>query len=334
MTLHSVIQYLWDRCPVKWRLLHESFLYWRKLCKYNASVHTDDDMRKMQFTLLRENHVIEKGMSMPTPKKGFGQEKVLALMERLSLYYDRYGKEDFEFLRYPLSTIKEYIIYTRQTGVDIPRIEERFEALLERTGVSKEDICLPAGIVYQSKEEIRDAARGDFRSLMDSRHSIRYFKEGAPSRQVIDEALSIAARTPSACNRQAWHTHVYRNAACHDLLDMQGGCGGFSSEIHCAIVVTADMKGFLKYEPFQCYVDGGLYAMNLTNALHSLGLGTIPLSCGFYESKLSRIRKAFGIPENEVPVVIIGTGELYDSVKIAESRRKDISMTNIYHDEL
>lgn len=334
MTIRSVVQYIQDKCPVRWRLLHESLLYWRKLCRYNASMHTDADIKKMQFTLLRENHVIEKGMSMPHPKKGFGQEKVLALIERLSLYYKLYGQVDAEFLRYPLSTIKEYIKYTRQTGVDIPMIENGFGHLLMLTGFSEEDICLPAGIVIKSKEKIQNAATGNYKSVVNSRHSIRCFKEILPLRQQIDEALSIAARTPSACNRQAWHTHVYFGDTCHELLSMQGGCGGFSSDIHCAIIVTADIKGFLKYEPFQCYVDGGLYAMNLINALHSLGLGTIPLSCGFYESKLKKIQQTFGIPENEVLIVIIGTGELDDEVKIAESRRKDISVTNIYHDSL
>lgn len=334
MNVKSVIQYMKDRCPVKWRLLHESLSYWRKACKYNASVCTDADMKKMQFTLLRENHVIEKGMSMPNPRRGFGQEKVLALTERLGLYYKMYGTADADFLHYPLATVKEYIAYTKRNGVEIPRIEQNFEKLLALTGIRKENLCIPAGIVYKSRDDIQDAAGGNYHDLMYSRHSIRSFRKEIPSREVLDEALSLASRTPSACNRQAWHTHVYKGEACHRLLEMQGGCGGFSSEIHCAIVVTADMKAFLQYEPFQCYVDGGLYAMNLINALHSLGLGTIPLSCGFYESKLVRIQRTFGIPENEVMVVIVGTGYMYDSVKIAESKRKDISVTNVYHDEL
>lgn len=106
---------------------------------------------------------------------------------------------------------------------------------------------------------------------------------------------------------------------------------GFYNDIHCCIVVTADMKGFLHYEPFQCYVDGGLYAQNLINALHFMGMGTIPLSFGFYDSKLSGIRKAFDIPENEVMILVIGVGILPDDVKIAESTRKTVETTNTYH---
>ena len=99
---------------------------------------------------------------------------------------------------------------------------------------------------------------------------------GNLSKELLEKALSLAARTPSACNRQAWHTHVFFGEDAHELLRMQDGCKGFTEDIHCCIVVTADMKGFLGHEPFQCYIDGGLYAQNLINALHYVGLGSIP----------------------------------------------------------
>lgn len=94
--------------------------------------------------------------------------------------------------------------------------------------------------------------------------------------------------------------------------------------------MTANLKAFLSYEIHQAYIDGGLYAMNLINALHSLGLGTIPLSSGFEENKLKRLEE-FGVSENEVPIVIIGFGELPRNFKIAVSNRKDIAITNTYH---
>ena len=56
------------------RFIKEAYHFYSLLSKYNASHHTDEDMEKMQYTLLRENHVIEKGMSMRNPRKGFGQK--------------------------------------------------------------------------------------------------------------------------------------------------------------------------------------------------------------------------------------------------------------------
>ncbi len=91
------------------------------------------------------------------------------------------------------------------------------------------------------------------------------------------------------------------------------------------------MKGFLRHEPFQCYIDGGLYAQNLINALHYVGLGSIPLSCGFLSDKLISIQKHFNIPENEVMIVIVGTGVMPEEMKLAISTRRPVSATNPYH---
>lgn len=66
--------------------IKEAIIFWKLTSKYNASHHTDSDMEKMQYTILRENHVIEKGMSMRNPRKGFGQEKVIKLLVRLKKY--------------------------------------------------------------------------------------------------------------------------------------------------------------------------------------------------------------------------------------------------------
>ena len=331
MTIKLFLEKVYLRMPIRFILLVEVLSYWWKLCRYNASIRTDSDMRKMQYTILRENHVIEKGMSMKHPRKGFGQEKVKRLLYRLSLYKNRYGLIDAEFLKYPLATVHSYIEYQKDDGVEICSIEEQFLRLCSQAKISIEELIIPSGGSLFTREELAEAARGDFSSLLHSRHSIRYFSMRQPERDVIDHALQLASRTPSACNRQAWHTHVFFGEDVHRLLDMQGGCNGFSHDIPCCIVVSSDMRGFLSYEPFQCYIDGGLYAQNLINSLHYLGLGTIPLSCGFLNYRLSRMQKLLHIPQNEVMIAIIGIGYMCDEMKIARSTRKPISWTNTYH---
>lgn len=70
---------------------------------------------------------------------------------------------------------------------------------------------------------------------------------------------------------------------------------------------------------------------NLINSLHYVGLGGIPLSCGFLSDKLLKIQKRFNIPKNEVMIAIIGTGYMVDEMKIAVSTRRNINQTNIFH---
>lgn len=304
--------------------LAEAKRFYELTCRYNANVDTDDDIVKMQYMLRRENHVIEKGMSMKNSRRGFGQEKVSALIERLKEYHKRYGVIDTQFLNYPLDTVREYIDYTRKMGVEIPQIEASFSELCKM--VSHSPVFGKGGVALVRREDIQDAARGNFESLLSSRHSIRYFDQATrPTSDQIVRALEMAQRTPSACNRQAWHAHVFQGERSVELVKWQGGSRGFEDEVTASILVTADLKGFLSHEVHQAYVDGGLYAMNLINALHYLGFGTIPLSMGFGWQKLKELRD-FGISENEVPILIVGFGNLLPEFKVAISTRNLVSI--------
>lgn len=283
----------------------------------------------MQYTILRENHVIEKGMSMRNPRKGFGQEKVKRLLERLKKYNELYGVKDPTFLQYPLSTILSYINYTEASGIAIDDIKHAFEQL--KSKLPSLNLEVHAGVQIITKKEIKEKCNKDFESLLYSRHSVRYFADTPVNQELIYKALELAQRTPSACNRQGWKTHVFQGEKSIELVKWQGGCKGFENELKYSILVTANLKAFLSYEVHQAYIDGGLYAMNLINAIHSLGLGCIPLSCGFNSWKLEQLKK-FEIPENEIPIVLISLGNLMDEFKIAISTRKPIEVTNIFHE--
>lgn len=283
----------------------------------------------MQYTILRENHVIEKGMSMKVPRKGFGLSKVSNLIARLGKYAELYGAKDIGFTQYPVDTIQEYINYTLDSGVACADIVLAFHALCEKAKVRPRPSR--GGVVVLSRENVIRDATCSFPLLLKSRHSIRYFdQQHLPTRKQIDEILELAQLTPSACNRQAWHTHVFQGAESSALVKWQGGSRGFEDEMTTTILVTADLKGFLWHEVHQAYVDGGLYAMNLINAIHAQGMGGIPLSTGFESQKLQGL-KDFGIPENEVPILIVGFGNLLPEFKVAVSTRKQLSCTNTYH---
>lgn len=307
----------------------EIFYYSRLILKHNASVGTDSNINKMQYTLLRENHVLEKGMSIRDPRKNFGINKALNLIQRLNKYIDLYLEEDKDFLNYPFSTLLSYINYIKKEGGDVSEVERCFNKLIGR--VELNSAYIKSGIEFVFKESLLSECDKDFHSLLLSRHSIRYFSNEMPSIDLINKALYLASYTPSACNRQGWFTYVFSGLLNQKLLKWQTGARGFEDEIHCSILVTSDLNAFLYNEIHQVYVDGGLYAMNLINSLHSLGLGTIPLSCGLGYSKLREMNTIFEIPENQVPILIIGVGVVLEKFKVAISKRKDISITNKYY---
>lgn len=311
----------------KRKIFSDVIAFLKKTYKYNASLKTEKDREKSEYTLLRRTHIIEKGMSFRNPKHGFGQAKVESLLDDLMVYLNTFGKSDF--FNYPVSAISNYLDYTSNSGVMAEQIAEKLSDLKRQLGYLSDKNGEQSGVVEVQKDYIINHNK-DFRDLLFNRHSIRYFTEDHVPEGLIVEALELAQRTPSACNRQGWKTHVFYGDDSVNLVKWQGGSRGFEEEIRCAILVTANLKAFLSHEIHQAYVDGGLYAMNLINALTYLGLGTIPLSCGFHESRLKKLIR-FDIPENEVPVVIIGVGLMEDKFKVAVSKRKEIEETNTFH---
>lgn len=296
------------------------------LLKHNASSPIKKTPEKLQYLILRETHVIEKGLSMKNPKRGFGQERVYKLLENFVAYTNL---RNDDFLVYPLSTVKKYIEYTKNNNVQIEKIEGLYNRLL--VDVQSFDSFINAGIKNVTREDIWLRSKINFKDFVGSRHSIRYFSTTEnPDMDMITEALEMAQRTPSACNRQAWRVYVYGKEKTLELLTWQGGARGFENDIPMSILITADLNGFLYYEPHQAYVDGGMYAMSLIYSLHSVGLGTIPLSTGLGNSKIKTIYEKFNIPSNEIPIVIVGLGCLKDEFRVAISHRKSIDkMANI-----
>ncbi len=313
---------------IKWLLAKEIFSFWKLIRRHNASVASEKSSNKMRYSLLRDTHVIEKAMSLRNPRRGFGQQKILGILDKIEVYL-KYPENDIEFVKYPLAVIKSYIDYTQTIGVNIHQIEDRYRHLLSK--VNGEKISFVSGVTHITRKEIIEQSGKSFESFLYSRHSVRYFTSVVPDREQIERALLMAQQTPSACNRQGWRTHLFFGESSYQLVRWQQGANGFEDEVHCSILVTADLNAFFSHEVHQAYVDGGMYAMTLIHALHSLGLGTIPLSCGVYCDRLYKLKELFAIPDNEVPILIIGTGNMEDSFRVAVSARKEVSETNTYH---
>ena len=301
--------------------------FFKRLYKYNASINTEQSKNKFEYTILRQCHVIEKGLSMRCPHIKFGLDNAEDVSNKLLQYQEKYGASNPIFLDYPIETLHAYLTYAQNHGWNSITISSNLEKLEKKELHSAKTY----GIKNLYKKDITDQSNF-FETFLKERHSIRYYKKEVPPQELLDKALYLAQLTPSACNRQCWKVHQFNQDNCTKLLKWQEGARGFETEPTVAFLITSDLQAFLSYEPFQAYIDGGMYAMSLIYALHSLGLGTIPLSCGFGHAKLKRLRSEFNIPENEVPIEIVATGLLLDSFNVALSKRKPISQVVIHHD--
>lgn len=165
-----------------------------------------------------------------------------------------------------------------------------------------------------------------------SRHSVRSFD---PSREVSPETLGVAfemaAQTPSVCNRQAWHAYIARTPeTTRRLLGFQNGNRGFG-DVPVVVLVTADLRLFSGAgERNQAWIDGSLFAMTLTWAMHGLGLATCMLNMSVRTDRADALRVAFGLREWEVPIMQIAVGYPGEGARVARSPRRLTQETLTY----
>lgn len=308
-----------NRVILLFRLMLEAFHEACSQSKHLGASNMMHDEVKFAADLCIRTHAIEKGMSIGSVRVGFGQPKVLALIDDLLLYVSRFPNASIDE---SMAVIANYIDFNRTNGCPVEAVEARYEVLKKAYRVRE---SLTAGIATCNRAETLDATKASFDVFSQSRCSIRDFDTHTHvDINDIIAAIDIARKTPSACNRQSAFAHIYEGAKAHQLFDFQGGTNGFGHDMQYAILITADMRRYFINERHQMYVDGGLFAMDLLLALHYKGLATIPLTTAYKTRQTRRLKSTFGIPANEVPVMIIGVGAYKESYKVAVSHRNPV----------
>lgn len=267
--------------------------------------------------LLRLMHSLEKGMALPAPSPGFGKKKAANLYEQALTYRSRFGAD--EIYRLCMATLASHqrfqiTIAGDHCGFNLADLDEASEGI-------------EAGARNTSREEFRKTALWDFGSFALSRSSVRNFT-GAPINEVdILDAIRIASKSPSVCNRACAKAYYSTNpATISRALTHQSGNSGFGQLAGALFVVVADMRAFYKSgERNQAWVDGGLFAMSLNYALHSKGYGVCMLNWSMDATNDIALRQELGIPREHAVVMMMVAGHVPDCFAVTVSPHRNLS---------
>ena len=275
--------------------------YERRYRRFAFSDTRCSEPRQYEAVITRWYHTIEKGLAHSDAeyRPGFGRdniEKLLALMEAYSRKFDTTAF----FYETALCCLHRYADRNRKAGAPDSALEARIAALPGRP-----NDC--GGTLSVARP---DPASAGFPELLAGRHSIRHFAPGPVDLDVLKRAILLAQRTPSACNRQGWQTRIVLDKArMAEVLANQNGNRGFGDAIPALLVVTCDLRAFnRRREVFQAFIDGGMYAANLLDALHAVGLASVPLSASLTGAQESNVRRILEMSEAEVLILFVGVG--------------------------
>jgi nitroreductase len=272
----------------------------------------------LQSMMIMTSHALEKAFSLPEIRLGFGADKIRCLTEMLKFHRELGLCE--EALAYVKSTsvLYSYVMYHRQQAYDLGKTEE---IILPWINERNEGLC------YNElrRSDIVNKAAGDFSECANSRWSVRDYSEKIVSDEIIWECVDIAKKTPSVCNRQAWHVYAVRSQEIKKAaVDLQDGNRGFGDYIPYVLIITVNQRAFIgANERNQAFVEGGLFSMSLMYALHSKGLGSCSLNWMRFPSDDKKLRKLLGMGDSESIIMYLSVGHLKEHFFVAGSARKE-----------
>lgn len=304
------------------KILKEYFFDFLKYQKYNYNNYHLHTQNALEAKLLRQTHVIEKGMSLSNPRKGFGQEK----LKELFAYIDEYIAFCYPLENIPfqnaINSIWEYIAFQKHFDYENPELNKSIEKY--KHYVTKP---IKSGIISINRAQLLKSSKGDFKTFFESRHSTRQFENTEIDIEKIKSAVELAMRAPSACNRQAPKVYFFTSVDINKKLgELISGNTGFDNDVQKYLVVTSDISAFYnEFERNQLYVDGGIFTLALVEALHYYGIGSCILQNGEFNEKNKKFRYVMKIvPDNEKIVLFIAIGNYKENYVIGGSQRKEL----------
>lgn len=283
-------------------------------------LRADKDTMRCRILLL--NHQLEKAQTYASPKKGYGKEKLHRLLSLLEDYVSRFGADSLCAIS--VGVLESHFANPAAYKDDPSR--DRLNRLAAETAA-----IVPSesgGIILH--DGLAESRTTDFRAILAGRRSCRQFAPGKLDRSTVLEAVSMAIRAPSACNRQMIRVHYYDNPdTIRNIVFAQRSDTQWCVDAPALFVITANECYYRDYlERNQRMFDAGLFSMVLDLALHSLGIG----SCFKMAQKGTAMdrdtKRIGGIPAQEDICVLILAGR-YPNSPIATARSPRLPIANI-----
>lgn len=271
--------------------------------------------RSLSALIIKEYHRLEKGMALPSPRPGFGQDAARRIMSLVAEHERRFG---------PCHAVRE-ARGCLDAYLETPELDPALSLDIDRFLDTPERPNLPrAGTLEMTQDQVRRSVDFDFEAFFATRRSVRQFTGEGVERSSVETSVRIAMGSPRVCNRGATRVYaIYDDQQRARALAHQNGNAGFGDTAGAVLIITTNMAAYTDFgERNQAWIDGGLFAMTLAYALHAQSLGTCFLNWSATPGQDKAMRKDLGIPPEEAVITFMAVGKLRDVYSVAASPRE------------
>ena len=253
--------------------------------------------------LLRRNiHRIEKGLTSRAMRPRFGESYI---GETVLEFKTKATKLDDLERNWALAVLQEYFNNVSES----PRISAARKAFLEESFSDSEleDLSDYAPFLRSNEGKV---SFEDFAALAAQRRSVRWFLEKPVDRGLFESAISVALNSPSSCNRLPFRViAAFGRDESSRLVGLPFGSAGFSDQVPLGIAIVGDFSNYFsardRHGP---YIDSSLFAMSLTYALETMGLGSVILNWPEVAAQDFVARKKLGLKAHERVMFMMAIG--------------------------
>ncbi len=301
-------------------LLRELFYDGSRFARHSSALRDPKTQGQLAAHLTMDYHRLEKGLALPSPRRGFGKDVIARLLRNLSAYDRAFGEDDL--VRTVHDVLRMYQVRQAQQNYANADLDA-YLAQADVAAIRRHNA--PCGVVPVTADELFPFEVPEAEAILKSRKSVRQYTGALVDDGTLDKIASLAQCAPSVCNRQSGRLYAANTREMIDrVLIHQNGNLGFGHTLGALFVVTADLQAFTSLgERNQGYVDGGIFAMQTLAAIHSQKLGSCMLNWSAVSKRDKALRAAFGIADTDVVITMIGCGYPADDIEVAASPRRD-----------
>lgn len=296
--------------------IYDSLIFYR----YSNGFYKCNTKGKILDYIIVTYHPIEKGLTMPELRLGFGHDRLLKIIFLIRKYMNMY-KDYNPIICDALSVISEYyeLHNNKNYNIDSKLESEIINILSDYPEFEKKH-------QYNfSKTDFFSNCHSNFYDFAKSRRSVRNYLNKDINLKDLEAAISLAMTAPSTCNRQSVRIHIVQSKdLIEKTLSLQSGNRGFGQLTNKLLIISSDLQSWnIPGEKYSPYIDGGIFTMNLLYALHFYKIGACTLNWSEGIKSDKKLHKLLNIPTNEKIILMISCGLVPENFKVVRSDRKD-----------
>lgn len=283
--------------------------------------------------LLRNVHSIEKGLSLKNVRSSFGYEKIKYASDLCGNLILTRNDEYIESVKMFVSALNAYLTYHRELNIENEKITEINDIYNRLSKEFIDDIEPISGYLNVHRKHYTEEEHRIMRELFYDRHSVREFTGEPVDIYDVYDAIELACRCPSACNRQGYRVHIVCKEKMEVLDNWFEGIGGFENEIDKMLLITGKISTYRQSEEMQYIVSAAVFAGFLTLALQEKEIG-----CCFIQrpvvhtSAWEKVSGELSIPQDEQIICALGIGSLLEEYKAPISHRLSLDTIVSLHE--